>query len=222
MNHCIVVPAIHRENTFEFMSTLGYDAVHRLILIDNTDSGEIFDDHPLVLHRRLARKNMGVAAAWNYGVDVALNEYDATYVTLCSTSVRFSDGADALCRTADTAVENDQWVYGFETLVGWKCITLGRATFDAVGVFDEAFWPAYFEDNDYIWRMRCAGILEPRGGKRMHRLLPWVGALDPEVIEHAHSVKHAGVEVNFEALRAYYAKKWGGPPGEETTCQPLT
>lgn len=221
--HCIVVPAIHEENTLEFMRTVAADVMRdRVILVDNTDDGCIFDTwHTQVRFATARRRNGGVAAAWNIGVDEA-SRLGAEFVTLCSTSVRFDDGAQGLCRTADYAAENGQWVYGFESLVGWKCITFGMSTFDRVGGFDEEFWPAYFEDNDFIWRLRCDGILEPRGGDRALRKIPWVGALQPRVVEDAHAIKHAGVEVRFDQLQEYYEAKWGGPPGEETSCTPLT
>lgn len=40
----------------------------------------------------------------------------------------------------------------------FSCFLLGKATWDAVGEFDPAFVPCYFEDNDYHYRMKQKGI----------------------------------------------------------------
>lgn len=223
MRHCIVVPVIHAETTKGFANSCSDETLERVIFIDNSDDGSCVAavSRPFKYSVRMNR-NAGVAASWNLGVHEALL-LGADFVTLCSAAVRFEpDGGAALCRTADLASENEQWPYGFESMMGWKCITLGADTFGQVGFFDENFYPAYFEDNDYIWRMRCAGILEPAGTSRSTRKIPWVGALKYEVTEDAHALKHAGVKVDFASLEKYYVSKWGGPPGEEKTCTPLT
>lgn len=222
-DHFIVVPAIHFGNTMAFLDCVPIErSLERVIVIDNTQDGAIAKVAANVHASVAMRRNAGVAASWNWGVRVALAA-GAEFVTLCSTSVRFDDGAQRLCKTADLFAENGQMPWGFESLLGWKMITLGRRTLETVGPFDERFWPAYFEDNDYIWRMRCAGILEPAGADRSLRKIPWIGALDYPVVEDAHAIKNVdGLEVDFVALQAYYELKWGGPPGEELFTEPQT
>lgn len=191
--------------------------------------------------------NQGVAHAWNKGILWA-DEIGAQFLTLCSSSMRFgpvrrveregvavelgaADGGRALCRTADLAGSQKQWPWGFESLNGWHLFTLGRKTWEAIGLFDERFFPAYFEDNDYIWRMRCAGILEPRGEYfKGHpdfedfsvRRIPWVGAIDYELTQDATSIKSGLVSVDMETNRRLYVDKWGGEPGHERTREPYT
>jgi hypothetical protein len=36
---------------------------------------------------------------------------------------------------------------------GWSIFAINRACVDNVGFFDENFFPAYFEDNDYHYRL---------------------------------------------------------------------
>lgn len=220
MKHYFVVPAIHLENTSSFLASLGNDiALERVILIDNTPDGVIADRlADIVAHSVTNNHNAGVGPSWNTGAQLALAQ-GAEFVTLTSTSMRLQpDGGAALCRTADLAAENGQWPYGFESMNGWHLITLGRRTFDEVGYFDEEFAPAYYEDNDFIYRMRLAGILDT--GDRSKRKIPWIGALRYRCVQDGHAIAN-GVKVDLEKNAAYYAKKWGGLPGEEKFTTPF-
>lgn len=212
-----MAPAVHLGNTVGFVNSLDPEiAKERLLLVDNTDRGKI--EHALkrdVYDVIAPYENLGVAAAWNFGIWRA-REVGAQFLTICSTSLRFRNGGRGLCKTADIAAENRQWRYGFESLNGWRCFTLGRLTWEIVGRFDVGFYPAYFEDNDYIWRMRCAGILENDPfGDRSTRKIPWVGALEADVVTDAHAIKNCGIRVDFVELEKRYVEKWGGKPGEE-------
>lgn len=217
--HFIVAPAIHLENTTDFVNAFDSTiAFERLILIDNTDDECISLMEEYVFHTIGFGCNAGVATAWNTGIDYALRR-GAEMVTLMSTSCR-TDGRD-LCTIADFCIEQPQWQFGFESMVGWKCITFGRRTLQSVGEFDEKFWPAYFEDNDYIWRMRVADILPRKPDVSNHQLLPWMPTLRPEIVQDAHALHHCDIEVNFAGLEEYYISKWGGKPGEEQWTTPF-
>lgn len=221
MKHFLVVPAIDPVNTDACLHTLSTEALRRVILIDNTDDGRIvdrWDDRIFASH--VMGENIGVAASWNRGCRVAFDR-GARFATLTSCSMRFADGGDALCRTADFAADHRQWQYGFESLNGWHLFTLGHKTWSTVGEFDEAFHPAYFEDNDYIWRMRQAGILEPVGGDRSTRRIPWVPTLEYDCVGNAMAVKACDIKIDNADLLAYYARKWGGEPGHEVFSSPF-
>lgn len=222
MIHAIVIPAIDPDNTRGCLESMSKATRDRVILIDNTDDMAIAAEWRDRVHLTCADgRNRGVAASWNTGARCAFAE-GASFVTVCSASMRFfRDGGEALCRVADFAAGHDQWLHGFESLNGWHLFTLGRATWDLVGEFDEAFFPAYFEDNDYIYRMRVAGILEPAGGDRSARLIPWVPTLTYECVGDAQAVKRCGIEVDLTELAAYYERKWGGPPGAEVFRTPF-
>jgi hypothetical protein len=237
--HYIVVPAVDPANTREFFDELTDDLMReRVILVDNTEDGAIarqYEDR--VAHCYASKENKGVAWAWNYGIGVSLVSVQrgveaAQFLTLCSTSIRFHDGGLGLCRTADVFAENDHCPYGFESMNGWKLFTMGREMFREVGGFDEKFWPAYYEDNDYIWRCRVAGVFNRQGAPDVWpeddplrdvstRKVPWIGALDYHVVGDAMALKRKIVQVDLQSLADYYARKWGGYPGEETSTTPL-
>jgi hypothetical protein len=89
-----------------------------------------------------------------------------------------------------------------------------QAMIDQIGFFDEQFSPAYFEDNDYAWRMKLANtpqIAVP--GTVMHH---WASSTllsyTPEELE-AH---HKAFRLNEER----YLAKWGGKPEFEKWTVP--
>lgn len=222
MTHLIVAPAIHAANTGGFLNSIDPTiAAERLVIVDNTNDRDIHERFRHRVHGTFAEgRNLGVARSWNTGIEYALAR-GVDFITLASTSIRFHDGGHGLARTADLAAENHQWPYGFESMNGWHLITFGARFFDEVGFFDEEFHPAYFEDNDMIWRARCAGILEPAGGDRAARKIPWIGALKYDCVRDGHAIANCDINVDLAALRDYYTRKWGGPPGEEKWTRPF-
>lgn len=81
-----------------------------------------------------------------------------------------------------------------------------------IGYFDENFFPAYFEDTDYVYRAKLAGL--PRflvpdtyilhyGSASMHRV-------DAEAFTEA-----------FRRIQSYYVRKWGGINGYELFLRPF-
>lgn len=95
----------------------------------------------------------------------------------------------------------------------FSAFMLSKACWEDVGEFDELFEPAYFEDNDYHYRMKKLEI--------------------PAIVYPSAMFYHYGSRTQNEALgqpivsgplfennRAFYAKKWGGIPGQETFNTP--
>lgn len=220
--HRFVAPAVDVAMTAAMVDSLDPQLVDRLIVVDNTPG----DDIAAALTGRPVKVltppgNLGVASSWNLGCRHAFAD-GADYATITSTSVRFTpDGGTAVARTADFCVENTQWRWGFESMCGWHLITFTRWLFDEVGWFDDRFYPAYFEDSDMIWRLRCAGILEQSGQPRWDRRLPWIPTLNYPSIDTAHTIKNTDITVDLMSLLEYYERKWGGPPGEELWTKPF-
>jgi hypothetical protein len=74
-----------------------------------------------------------------------------------------------------------------------------------VGGFDEGFYPAYFEDNDFCYRCRLAEI--PRVTDHF---------FSPEVYRNSMTIdKDGSLNTNFDTNKEKFAIKWGGEPGKE-------
>jgi GT2 family glycosyltransferase len=87
----------------------------------------------------------------------------------------------------------------------WSNFILRREIFETVGPFDEQFYPAYYEDNDYHWRM-----------KQKKSLYQQDAFLDPAIFRVSQSrEKDPSLNAPIQGNLEKYVKKWGGPPGEE-------
>lgn len=96
----------------------------------------------------------------------------------------------------------------------FACFLLRWTAYLDVGPFDEAFLGAYFEDNDYAWRLECAG---------------WSLPIAPSDVRHAGSatIRAMTPAQLTEKHRCYahnerlYQRKWGGPPHQERWTVPF-
>jgi GT2 family glycosyltransferase len=80
-----------------------------------------------------------------------------------------------------------------------------------VGDFDEIFYPAYYEDSDYLYRMKIKGKRQEVEEK-----------LNPEVIRISMTQEKSPEFVNasMQANRLRYIEKWGNSPLLETFLTP--
>lgn len=185
MKFIVVMPTISQEMTKACVSTIDPEFRKNLLIIDNS------------------KENLGVARSWNIGVkNVITREYD--YLVIMSATIRFKDGMRGLVKL----MEENKHPYGLETQHGWHLIVLSRKTLETVGLFDENFYPAYYEDSDYIRRMEILGIHNPMVDDNKGGRLP---KYDVKAISkgNAHAVK-SGINVNFIACETYFIQKWNG------------
>ena len=97
----------------------------------------------------------------------------------------------------------------------FSAFALDKACWKTVGEFDELFHPAYFEDNDYHYRMKMAevkAIVLPTAMFYHHG-----SATQNQAAENGLPMVSGGM---FENARATYVGKWGGVPGKELWTMP--
>lgn len=187
----MVVPSIHPPYTRRCLDSSRIPA-SRVLVVDNTE------------------QNRGVAASWNLGLAV-MREQRADWLVICSAAVRFGQ-AGGLDLVEQLEFHGDALAVE-PVSTGWHLIALHRRVFDRCGVFDENYWPAYFEDVDMGRRITLAF-------GDSHGLWPKVD-VDASVVSNAHGVVLAGVDVNAPRLAAYYRSKWGGDKDHEKFDTPF-
>lgn len=107
-------------------------------------------------------------------------------------------------------IDNNKFSLATTTLT-WCAFIISRKTFLEVGPFDEEVFPAYFEDNDYAYRLKLEGV--------PHSCYEF---LNPETFINSGSIaKDPSLNLNFEKNRKYFISKWGGEPGKETFQTPF-
>lgn len=143
----VVIPVLNR-----------YDLLNRcldsipagvqILVIDNGDAYEGASRSGVRVVR--VPSNLGVPASWNLGIK--LFPFAPGWLLLNS-DAWFAEGAwdrfDAACSSDGIVLAGSP---------PWCCAWIGRRVADRVGLFCEAFYPAYMEDIDYEERARRLGI----------------------------------------------------------------
>jgi len=95
--------------------------------------------------------NLGVAGSWNLGIKAT--PFASSWL-IVNHDVQFGPGMlgqFATMAAPDSLVLTD----GPQP---WCCFAIGEDVVSAVGLFDEALHPAYYEDTDYERRANAAGV----------------------------------------------------------------
>jgi GT2 family glycosyltransferase len=147
--------------------------------------------------------NLGVAASWN------------RIVQACGPDDQLIISNDDILFAKDTierllgAAEQAPGAGTVSAIDGQKfsLFYLRRRCYDAVGPFDEAFYPGYFEDNDFKeraeragWQLISAVSNVEHGGSQTRQ------AMDEQALARSHE--------QFKKNAIYFVAKWGNLPHE--------
>lgn len=166
--------------------------------------------------------NIGVSKSWNKFLQAgASRDLD---VLICNDDVVWRPGSFGNLMSAWysrpkntillTGVAHDV-LDGYHEAPDYSCFIFNaKDMLDAVGLFDENFTPAYFEDNDSHYRIKLAG---------KNALCYSAARIDHKgsQTQNADPQKPVVSSQMFESNRDYYSRKWGGWPGQETFTTPF-
>jgi GT2 family glycosyltransferase len=182
--------------------------------------------------------NFGVNDAWTRGCDMALvcnndivmhpeailrlaegfvkvrTSLDVGLIT-CMNVRREVDEKKIEPKNVGALLARDKEGLGVTPHPDFSAFALSRRCWKEVGEFDEIFAPAYFEDNDYHYRIKLAGmdaITYPPA------MFYHYGSRTLE--EASENGKRTVTSEAFNRNRAMYGMKWGGRPGGETYTTP--
>lgn len=177
---------------------------NELLIIDNTVDGSAHRYGPAT-YRDPDGHNLGVARSWNIGARRVL-EGDYDYLVIVSAALLFGP----ILHTTLRQELDKHWGERVIEVTGhsWHLIALHRTLFERIGLFDENFYPAYFEQIDWCYRLKLVGW-------EVDFVHVWVNVLSQGSALHNHVVS-----IPASSLLAYYAEKWGGAKGEETWEKP--
>jgi len=203
MNIALIVPVLNRFDLFAQLIK-SVDVPVFPIVIDNWN------------------ENLGVAAAWNLGVSIAMKE-GYRYALIANDDSYYMPRTIEKIYMAMRDTEavlvspnpNHQFAPGglIEGADFFNFIIDVPQLLDSCGTFDENFQPAYFEDNDMHYRIRLSGARS---------------YIHTEAIAHHYGSQTQYADRNnpvcpphqFENNRRYYTEKWGGQPGQEVCLTP--
>lgn len=149
----IGVPVLNRpELLLRLVDSIDYDVEH-LVVIDNGQclAGLPYNAHVKNLHLLRMPTNLGVPTSWNL---VIKSTPMVPFWMILNSDAWFARGdLESFARDARRdalTLSNGR--------PPWCAFTLGDEALRMVGLFDESFHPAYFEDNDYERRCKAAHV----------------------------------------------------------------
>lgn len=202
---CLGIPTINRKDLLDealevYRETFKF---RHVFVVDNGNQG--FSNYG---HSQMAfwcnGQNIGVAAAWNKIIERQMR-IGYTHVLILNDDVILQRRAKEI---EDFIYENPADLY---TGHGWYSFIIPIATYQKIGPFDEKYYPAYYEDTDYEYRLKVAGC------KTIN-----TDIILPEVLRKSKSgEKDPSLYDRVYECRKYYETKWGGPVGSEKYTIPF-
>ena len=182
---------------------------HQLIVIGN--DVVVYPDAINSLMAYAAAQPVDWIAGWEISPEMLIREHPDTRRWFRGDAHVFTDFDqrpwDAHQPRPDWTVNSRRESLCFNSLLLFK-----RRVFEQLGYMDANFFPVYFSDNDYWFRLRQTDLraCALSAGRHFH---------------FGSRTLHQGVggssSRNFEANRAYYLAKWGGNPGQEQWTTPF-
>jgi len=216
MNFAIGIPTINRGQDLLLASLMAYAFFDfpdtDIYIIDNGKQGlaeELDKVNKSFIQREkihviVEENNIGVAASWNKLCRIIYEKYDNALILNDDVYLGYND------MDVDKFISENK--SGFmQANSTWSAFLINKSVFNKVGDFDEGFYPAYFEDNDYVYRMKLAKVVIKKNMKMM-----------PKNMKHSSSIaKDPSLNKDFLKLKKRYIDKWGGEPEREKYKTPF-
>jgi GT2 family glycosyltransferase len=151
--------------------------------------------------------NKGVAGSWNWLINKAIAEGHTHFLVLNDDIIlkRYvSEIQQIIDRYDEMTFHRPRPFYN------WSAFILNKTIWDKVGQFDESFVKCFFEDNDYEYRMKLAGVN-----------INYEDGLNAQVYRNSQTIERHPLLGGYIENREYYIRKWGGVPNEEVYKTPF-
>jgi len=157
------------------------------------------------VHIYVQEQNIGVAASWNKLCKEIFKTKDWALLVNDDVYLGYTNSRVNMCiEMSETGIVQSE--------KSWSVLLINKDLYEYIGEFDEGFFPAYFEDSDYLYRLRLNGIRQDI----MHHLNPKVFRVS-QTYEKAPDFVNLAMAVNKQR----YVDKWGGLPYMETYTEPF-
>lgn len=174
-----------------------------IVICDNGKQEIITRENNFVIYR--PENNLGVSGSWNMIMDYA-EKVKGTHVLMLNDDIYLGKSEEEI--KTIIRLWNPEFLC---TELNWCSFILSVDAYLKVGKFDEKFFPAYFEDNDYFRRMLLTGVNITNNAM-----------LNPAIYRNSMTIqKSPELNNGFEKNRQYYISKWGGQPTQETFATPF-
>lgn len=141
----LIIPILNRYDLLDQnLKTIDYPIREILIINNGKDTNYVPPTTDLNIRVLNLPSNLGMSGSWNLGIKLYPHE---PYWVFSSADTHWIPGS---LEKIYNASGKDKLVMTNE---GWSCFSIGEDMIREVGMFDEFFYPIYFEDNDYYERV---------------------------------------------------------------------
>jgi GT2 family glycosyltransferase len=169
-----------------------------IAICDNGKQEIITREENFMIYR--PEENLGVAKSWNMLMDYA-DKINATHVLMLNDDIYLGRTEHEI----NMLIRNNKEADFINSFQNWCSYILRVEAWKKAGKFDEEFFPAYFEDNSFDYKMTLTEAKKT-----------WTSFLDPLVYRNSMTIaKDPALNNRFEKNRQLYIEMWGGLPTEE-------
>jgi len=169
-----------------------------IFIVDNGNQSIITREEKFAIYR--PTENLGVAKSWNHIMDYA-DKVQATHVLMLNDDIYLGRTEHEIRMVLRNSVDAD-FINSFHN---WCCFILTTDMWNKAGKFDEEFFPAYFEDNSFDYKMSLVNAKKS-----------WTSFLDPVMYRNSMTIaKDPSINNRFALNKQMYIDMWGGLPTEE-------
>ena len=196
----VVIPTINRADLLNDALAKYFDDFKNthIAICDNGKQDIITREENFMIYR--PEQNLGVAGSWNMLMDYS-DKIGATHVLVLNDDVY-------LGRTEHEVkmiIRNNPDFDFINSFQNWCSFILKIDMWKKVDGFDTEFFPAYYEDNSFDYKMTLA-----KANKT------WTSFLDPILYRNSMTIaKEPALNSRFMQNRQLYIDMWGGLPTEE-------
>lgn len=208
MNFAIGIPTLNRIDlllpSLIKYATKDFVGIDIYVVDNGKQNIKFLSELPINVHIHEPEENLGVAGSWNFLCNKIFENH--THALLINDDVYLGYGTDLVNQKIAK-----HGIGLIQSHISWSVIILSKYLYDYIGDFDEKFHPAYYEDSDYLYRMKLKGLRQDVDIE-----------LNPEIIRISMTHEKAPDFVNesMRLNRERYIEKWGNSPLLETFLTP--
>lgn len=238
----IVIPCLNQlEYTKKTLASIELKPHQALCIINNnsTDGSREFflkmAEAPNTYFLDLPQ-NVGVSNSWNAGIELGYDMLKCDIVILLNNDIILREktleimerelktdgvGLISACDIMSKCANEEEFFKleikeqpDFVEEPEFSCFAINRTCYERVGYFDEYIYPAYFEDNDYHYRMKLAGLHAYKDRNNYYWHYGSRTRQSDPLLKEWLNYCYTGNE-------KYYKEKWGGEPEKEKYTIPF-
>jgi GT2 family glycosyltransferase len=200
----IGIPTLNRydllsKNLLLYAKDFRLDRNTTFIILDNGKQGINFTYGKVVEKE----KNIGVGASWNQLCQRIFENCD--YALILNDDIYFGKRISEVNSIISKKPDKFQ-----RATPDWCAFLLPKKVYEEVGPFDECFFPAYYEDKSYEYRMKLKNIPVIKNPN-----------LNPYEYRNSQSLeKDLTILEASKKNKKIYIQMWGGEPERETYKKP--